>query len=122
MKKFISLIIFCLLLLTAFTQEIEIEKLKDMKAKDLLKFNGSISANSIFYAGNGGTNREPFTYFINGMLNIRVANLIDVPLSFNLTNAGRSFNLPTTPSRIGLHPKYKSITGHLGDVSMVFSP
>lgn len=122
MKKTLCLIIYCLVLLKGFTQVIEIDNLKNMKAKDLLKFNGGISANSIFYTGNGETNRQPFTYFINGMLNIKVAGLIDVPLSFNLTNTGKSFNLPTTPSRIGLHPKYKSITGHLGDVSMVFSP
>ena len=35
-----------------------------------LKINGGISANSIFYNSNGRSSREPFTYFLQGNLNI----------------------------------------------------
>ena len=48
--------------------------------------------------------------------------MVDVPFSFNVTNYGSGFNYPTLPNRFCLTPKYKSITAHLGDVSMTYSP
>ncbi len=122
MNKILITILFSITAIAAQAQVVEVDKFKNMKAKNLLKFSGGISANSIFYAGNGDVSRAPFTYFLNGTLNARIADLIDAPISFNISNAGRNFDLPTAPTRIGIHPKYKFITGHLGDVSMVFSP
>lgn len=122
MKNFLLLTAGIALFTAAEGQGFDLDKVGGLKAKDLVKFNGGISANTIFYSGNGNASRAPFTYFINGTLNARIADLVDVPISFNFSNSGRNFNLPTAPTRLGLHPKYKSVTGHLGDVSMVFSP
>jgi hypothetical protein len=102
-------------------QSVDLEKLSDLKNKGI-RFSGGVTANSIFYTGNGGSIRDPFTYYLNGTLNANIAGLVDIPVSFNLTNVGSGFDFPTVPSRIGLHPRYKSITGHLGDVTMSFSP
>jgi hypothetical protein len=121
-KKIIIITLNLFLASTLFAQVVDVEKLKDIKKNKALKFGGGISANTILYTGNGQIGREPFTYYVNGTLNCRVADLIDIPISFNLTNVGNNFNLPTMPSRLSLHPKYKAVTGHIGDISMSFSP
>ena len=107
---------------TVGAQTLDLERLSDIKKNKLVRFGGGISANSIFYSGNGGSFRDPFTYFVQGTLNAKVGGLVDVPISFNLTNVNSGFNLPTLPTRLSLHPKYKSVTGHLGDIAMSFSP
>lgn len=103
-------------------QVFDLQKTGELKKNKPIQWSGGISANTILYSGNGETGREPFNYYLNGTLTARLWGTLDIPVSFNLTNVGHSFNYPTLPSRIGLHPKYKSVTAHLGDVSMVFSP
>ncbi|HEX8460448.1 MAG TPA: hypothetical protein VF623_03425, partial [Segetibacter sp.] len=125
-----NLPVFRLLLLTAlvsFTgfvsaQNVDLESFKDLKKKKLFKVNGGISANTILYNGNGDAGRAPFTYYVNGSINLKIGEMIDLPFSFNLTNVGGGFNYPVLPNRLSVHPKYKSVTGHIGDVSMTFSP
>lgn len=104
------------------SQSVDLGKLSDIKKKKLFTTGGNISASTIYYAGNGGIGREPLTYFLNGSLNLNVGGLVDLPFSFNLTNAGGGFQYPVAPNRLSLHPKYKAITGHVGDVNMFFSP
>lgn len=108
-------------------QQIDLEHVgKDLKSKLKKKpftFSGGINASSIFYTGNAGSGRDPFSYFINGNVNIGVFGT-SIPLSFAFTNRGFSYNytFPRVPNRLSLHPKYKWITGHIGDVTMNFSP
>ncbi len=47
---------------------------------------------------------------------------VNLPFSFSLTNVGSDFGYPTLPNRLSVHPMYKWITGHIGDVAMSFSP
>ncbi len=109
---------------TMIAQNIDIENVSDGFQKDqLLKLNGSASLSGIYYNGNNSQNeRLPFTYFANGFLNARIANLIDVPISFVLTNVGGSFQYPTLPSRFAIHPSYKWARAHIGNVAMTLSP
>jgi hypothetical protein len=95
-----------------------------LKNKSPIKLSGGISANSVFYNGNAGSSRAPFTYFLNGNLSVNIYDAVTIPLSFTLTNQGASYSykFPSFPNRLSLHPKYKWITGHVGDVSMSFSP
>ncbi|MEO6667883.1 MAG: hypothetical protein ABIN36_00320 [Ferruginibacter sp.] len=86
------------------------------------KLSGGLSANTIFYNGNGGSGRDPFTYYLLGNLNLNIAGLIDLPFSFNINNIGHQFNYPKSPQRLSVSPKYKWITAHIGDISMNFSP
>ena len=82
---------------------------------------GGISTNSIFY--NGTANRDPFTYFLNGNVNANLYGLYNIPISFAYTNQKFSFNDPSFKiNRLSLHPSYKWIATHIGDVSMSFSP
>lgn len=90
------------------------------KAKPLT-FTGGIAANTIFHEGTA--NREPFTYFLTGTLNANVYGLYNIPVSFSYTNQQFTFNEPSFKiNRLSLHPSYKWITTHIGDVAMTFSP
>ena len=95
----------------------------ELALKNPFEFNGGISASTIFYNSNQVGGREPFTYFLQGNLNINLYQL-SMPVSFSLSNQGTDldYEVPYKFNRISLHPKYKWIQGHLGDVSMQFSP
>ncbi|NDW11060.1 hypothetical protein [Dysgonomonas sp. 520] len=104
-------------------QSFNVEDIKNMFGKGKpLKLTGGFSANSVVNAGNGASGRDPFTYYLNGNINLNLYGQINLPFSFNLTNSGTSYKLPSSPNRLSIHPSYKWITGHIGDVSMVFSP
>ena len=104
-------------------QQVDVENLKDnFSKKNLLKVNGGLSANLVTYNGNSEANRVPYFWNIGGNINFKLFKVLDLPFSVNLTNAGSNLNLPTSPNRIGVHPHYKSLTGHFGDVNMTFSP
>jgi hypothetical protein len=87
-----------------------------------LKLSGGFSANSVLNAGNGNSGRDPWAYYLNGNINLNLFGQINLPFSFSLTNSGSSYKLPSSPNRLSIHPSYKWITGHIGDVSMTFSP
>lgn len=86
----------------------------------LLRFNGGISGNGVFY--DGIANRDPFTYFVNGNLNFDISGIYNIPLSFSYTNQDFGYSTPFKINRLSIHPSYKWITTHIGDVSMTFSP
>ena len=44
-----------------YSQSVDLGKLEDIKKHKLLTTGGSISASTIYYTGNGGVGREPFT-------------------------------------------------------------
>ncbi len=104
----------------AFAQNIDIENVG--KAKPV-KVTGVISANGVYYDSNQNTNREPFTYFLRGNLNVSIYGFA-IPISYSFTNQGENleYALPFNFNRISLHPKYKWITAHIGNVAMTFSP
>ena len=103
-------------------QQVDIASLKDVFKAKPVKFNGGISAGSMFYNGSGNTGRQPFTWYLQGNANANILGKINLPFSFNFTNAGQGFSYPVMPNRLSLHPTYKWISAHIGDVSMSFSP
>lgn len=80
-----------------------------------------MAANGIFYTGDNAS-RQPFMWVLSGNVNISIYNQINLPFSINLNNMGNGYNYPTLPNRLSLHPSYKWMTAHIGDVSMSFSP
>ncbi|MFV0539456.1 MAG: hypothetical protein ACK5M3_19130 [Dysgonomonas sp.] len=114
-----------LIITTANTQaqNFRIEDMKNLFGKgNPLKLTGGFSANSVFNAGNGASGRDPWAYYLNGNVNLNIYGLVNLPFSFSLTNSGSSYKLPSSPNRLSIHPSYKWVTGHIGDVSMSFSP
>lgn len=118
---FLTLVI-SLSAISSRAQNINIESLKGIGKAKPVRFTGGINANSVLFAGDGPTMRDPFTYFLQGNVNANIFGQINLPFSFNLTNSGKGFNYPTLPNRLSLNPTYKWISGHIGDVAMTFSP
>ncbi len=70
-----------------FAQQVKLDGIENnFKNKDIFKIRGGISSNSIYTWGNANALRDPFNYFVNGNINISFANLIQLPLSFSITN------------------------------------
>ncbi|MDR2817005.1 MAG: hypothetical protein LBB62_09945, partial [Proteiniphilum sp.] len=98
------------------------EDFTGFKGKKKVRINGGISSNATLFNSNEITGRQPFTYQLNGNVNLLFYELLSIPLSFNLNNYGAKFAYPSLPNRLSLHPSYKWIRTHIGDVSMSFSP
>lgn len=108
-------------------QEVDLENLgkktKEEFKKNPFKISGGISANSVFYSSNVYSGREPFTYFLNGNLNLGLYKW-SMPISYSLTNQGSQlgYQVPFKFNRISIAPKYKWIKAYIGDANMTFSP
>lgn len=99
-----------------------IDNLKEQfSKKNLFRIDGGIAANSVFYTGKH-SGRQPFMWVLSGNINIHLLNQFNIPFSYNLNNLGSGYSYPTLPNRLSLHPTYKWVTAHVGDVSMNFSP
>ncbi|HEX6427060.1 MAG TPA: hypothetical protein VF008_05215, partial [Niastella sp.] len=122
MKTCWLLTLFLLVYAMPYAQQVDIQSLKDVFKAKPVKFNGGISAGSMFYNGSGSTGRQPFTWYVQGNANANILGKVNLPFNFNFTNAGSGFSYPVMPNRLSLHPTYKWITGHIGDVAMSFSP
>lgn len=120
-----------LLLILASTfykaQEVDLENLgkktKEELKKNPFKISGGISANSVFYSSNVYSGREPFTYFLNGNLNLGLYKW-SMPISYSLTNQGSQlgYQVPFKFNRLSIAPKYKWVKAYIGDANMTFSP
>lgn len=120
--KLISIAALLMLSVHMFAQEVKLDNLKEQFSKDnLFRLGGGVSANTVFYNGTN-KNRDPFNWILAGNINLSFYNQFNLPFSFNLNNLGGNYTYPTMPNRISVHPSYKWITGHLGDVAMTFSP
>jgi hypothetical protein len=115
-------LIFSLTTAQGLSQNIDLSNLKNIKKAKPVKVAGGIAANALFSDGTGNTGRSPFSYFLQGNVNINLFGQLNLPFSFNLTNNGSDYNYPTVPNRLSLHPQYKWVAGHIGDVAMTFSP
>lgn len=104
----------------SFSQTVDYEAITTSKP---LQVSGSVSASSVFYESNYNNNRAPFTYYLQGGINVNVYSF-SVPITFSYSNQGSDlgYKLPFDFNRLSLHPKYKWITGHIGNVNMSFSP
>jgi hypothetical protein len=122
MKRCSLITLLLLVCALVHAQQVDIHGLKDVFKAKPVKFNGGISAGTMFFNGTGNTGRQPCTWYLQGNANANILGKVNLPFSFNFTNAGKGFSYPVMPNRLSLHPTYKWITGHIGDVSMSFSP
>jgi len=109
------------LLLSAFAQaKLSAQDLGNLGSQKPINFTGSIQARSIFYNVSGiSARRQPFTYYLTGSPTVSFYG-IDIPVSFTLSKADRSFSQPF--NQYGMSPTYKWITLHAGYRNVVFSP
>lgn len=100
-----------------FSQNFNVQEIT--KAK-LINVTGGAGANTVFRTVNDNSN--PFSYFLNGNINVNIAGVYNLPFSFSYTNQKLGYNKPVLMNRLSVHPSYKWITAHIGDASMTFSP
>jgi hypothetical protein len=122
MKKILVILVLCFFAKSVFSQAVNVEDIGNMFKNKPFTFTGGLAMGSVFYSGNQQSGRQSWTYYINGNLNTSIYGQINIPISINLTNLGKNMSYPSLPNRLSLHPTYKWITGHIGDVSMSFSP
>ncbi|CAL2094957.1 conserved hypothetical protein [Tenacibaculum sp. 190524A05c] len=110
--------ILCLLKIEA--QQIDFDNIGRGKP---IKISGNIAANTVFYSSNQNNARSPFTYFLQGSLNFSIYEF-SIPVSYSFSNQGEDleYQLPFNFNRLSLHPRYRWIQAHIGDVTMSFSP
>ena len=99
-----------------------VEEVLEFRKKKPFKISGSISANATQFNSTPKQSRQSFTYQLSGSVNLSLYELLNIPISFNLNNYGAKFSYPSLPNRLNLHPSYKWVRAHIGDVSMSFSP
>ena len=99
-----------------------VEEYMEFRQKQPFKISGSFSANATQFSSNPKRSRQSFTYQLSGAVNLSLYELLNIPVSFNLNNYGSHFSYPSLPNRLSLHPTYKWIRAHIGDVSMSFNP
>ncbi len=120
--KFLNKLLFVFLVFPflSIAQTLDYETITQSKP---LKVSGQVSASGVYYSSNQNNSREPFTYFLQGALNINIYSF-SLPISYSFSNQGDNlgYQLPFDFNRISLHPKYKWVTGHIGNISMTFSP
>jgi hypothetical protein len=81
---------------------------------------GGVSLSQIFYAVHGiDSRRDPYSYYASGNINFSLYGW-SCPVSFSLSNQGVSYQQPF--NQYSLHPTYKAFTGHVGYISMSYSP
>jgi len=112
------------LLLLGFTlisiKNIEAQNLELIGSENPIKITGGISTSQVLYTASGiDARRDPYNYFFSGNMNFNIYGW-NVPLSFTYSNQNSTFQQPF--NQYGLHPSYKWVTGHMGYVSMSFSP
>ena len=112
-------IILILLITACKISIVQAQSLDQIGKVPLLKVNGGISANATYYEGT--SNRDPFSFATNGNLNFNISGVFNIPLSFSYTSQGFDYSTPFKINRLSLHPSYKWITTHIGDVNMTFS-
>lgn len=110
-----TLLLFLLCPLFIFSQNLD-----KIGKSPLFKLTGGVGVNTVYYDGN--SNREPFTYFLSGNVNVNISDIYNIPVSFSYSNSKFQTNTPFTFNRLSLHPSYKWVTAHIGDVNMSFSP
>lgn len=120
------LLFFCMIMCSQiYTQNIDgiVGSISDgLFQRSPLKFSGNISANITHIHSQPADSRPPLTYQLNGTLNSTIYETFSLPISLNLNNYGGNVQYPQLPNRLALHPKYKWVQTHIGDVSMTFGP
>ncbi len=85
----------------------------------MLKINGGVNFNSLFYGANGIANRrDPFTWYLNGNITLSFLDW-SIPFSYSYSNNQAKFTQPF--NQVSLSPTYKWVKAYIGYTSMNFS-
>ena len=127
MARTYLLILFTLLSLPILAQQVDLEnidtQLKEKLKKKPFSILGSASVSGVYNEASDSPSSEPFLYFFNGNITLGFYDWT-MPINYRYTNQGDAldYQIPFKFNRLSLHPKYKWVLAHIGDVSMSFSP
>ena len=127
MARTYLLVFFLLLSLPLLAQQVDLEnidtQLKEKLKKKPFSISGSASVSGVYNQASDSPTDEPFLYFFNGNITLGFYDWT-MPINYRYTNQGDAldYQIPFKFNRLSLHPKYKWILAHIGDVSMSFSP
>ncbi len=107
------------IVITARAQEFDIQQLHKAKKFD---WSGSLGANTTFYNTTGTEEHSsPFNWNLNGNINIRIMEVLDLPFSFTVGKYQQGkFTKPFL--QFGITPTYKWAKLHLGHRNLTFNP
>ncbi len=89
--------------------------------KSPIKASGSCMLSQNAYGVEGiAARQDPYSWAINANLNLKLFNVIDVPLSAYLSNDQNTFNKPDF-NQFGASPKYKDLSLHIGYRNLQYS-
>ena len=127
MARTYLLVLFTLFSLPILAQQVDLEnidtQLKEKLKKKPFSILGSASVSGVYNEASDSPSSEPFLYFFNGNITLGFYDWT-MPINYRYTNQGDAldYQIPFKFNRLSLHPKYKWILAHIGDVSMSFSP
>jgi hypothetical protein len=95
------------------------QDLSAIDKKKPVKITGGVNATQTAYSAWGISNRrDPYYWMLNANLNFDIFGVY-IPFSATFSEQNKSFTQPF--NQIGLSPRYKSVTAHLGYRSMQYS-
>jgi hypothetical protein len=101
-------------------EPLQSQELSGLRGKDPFTCSGSISQAVLLYNGNSaGIPRKPLAYTFGAVLNLSIYG-VSIPLSASYSNERWTCQQPF--NRLALHPSWKKIRTHIGDISLSFSP
>jgi hypothetical protein len=128
-KKIFIYLLFSMSTIMLYAQNVDLGavkgKVKDkLKDKKYISVTGGINASTTYSKSTAGGGRDPLTYLLSANASVSLWGLVNIPLSFTLTNLGKTYGyqFPTLPTRLSLHPRYKWVTTHIGQFTSNHSP
>ncbi|TCC88673.1 hypothetical protein EZ428_18725 [Pedobacter frigiditerrae] len=110
----------CLLMALMFVGFVKAQDFSNIKQAKPFSYSGTIEARGMFYNASGIQNRrQPTSYLLSGSPTFDIYGF-QIPVSFNVSEADRSFRQPF--NQFGMSPTYKWITLHAGYRNLSFSP
>jgi hypothetical protein len=113
--------LYIILLFILLSHTIYAQNFDKIGKKGMAKVSGGVNFNTVTYAQQGKIlpSREPFTWFANGRVNISFLD-VSLPFTYTYSNQGGKYTQPF--NQTALHPSFKWVKAHIGNISMNFSP
>lgn len=117
--KFYTIILFSLIFSTKFCEKLVAQNLEKLGKKDMVGVSGGLNFNAIYLnSNNPNSNRDPFSWYMNGNLNISILDW-SIPFTYSYSNQHGTYTQPF--NQYGVSPTYKWIKVHAGWSNMSFS-
>ncbi len=113
--------LFLLLLQLLFATPVASQDIEQVAKAKWITVTGGAGLTGSAYSGFGlQSRRDPFAYTLSTNLNFNIKGVVDAPFSLLYTSQNTTFNVPSY-NFVGISPRYKWITAHIGSRNMSMS-